>query len=595
MTNKTRKHIWPGTLVMAIAVVGILAAFLVLANNPSVIMAQDAGDPCAEMTEAERGIFILDGGTCGVPDGGNGMTGDAMHATMPGNFQTQVLDNGARLDWDVPWKHNNAMITRYMIDRDAYHMDSGNPINMNGDITIPVADSATEHRDLGLAYGTTFTYKVRAVVQYDVEGWWNMLDCVEMNDAVSPGSGEPPIGADTEGTNYCRMYDDLSNAAMSVVQRAYNALNPMAYTYYGEWSASRSVTTANSGGRLEPLLDPPTMVRILSANPACADRITVSWSEPVDFGTVPELDENGVYVGPDYLGGNRAGKEEVGEPATSVTYEVQRSVNNGFWVDVTPVGRSYTDTNVAYGSTYQYRVRAVNSVGRAGPWSMVGEALTEPPEPQMPSSLVVEAVGANVELEWDAPMDTVGLWRKQSDFNRSGDASGNLQYQIEREVNDGGWIPINTQPHMYGENFADNRTQVHVDVNAPVGLVSYRVAALVHNCNISAYNEKRELDVLQSPLGSATGLSAAPGTTAGTVELTWTSGASSTRHWLAGIKVSDWRARDFDNVIFRATTGQSGDTVPGLSSGEEYAFTVISGDADGWDDTWAPIQYATPN
>ena len=72
MANKTRKHIWPGTLVMAIAVAGILAAFLVLANNPSVIMAQDAGDPCAGMTDAERAEFILGGGKCGAPDGGNG-------------------------------------------------------------------------------------------------------------------------------------------------------------------------------------------------------------------------------------------------------------------------------------------------------------------------------------------------------------------------------------------------------------------------------------------------------------------------------------------------------------------------------------------
>ena len=164
-------------------------------------------------------------------------------------------------------------------------------------------DSPTFYRDLGLAYGTTFTYKVQAVVQYDVEGWWNMLDCVEMNDAVSPRSGEPAVGANTEGTTYCKMYDGLSDGAMPVVQRAYAALDSMAYTYYGEWSALRSVTTADSGGRLEPLLDPPTMVRMLSANPACAERITVSWNAPVDFGTVPELDENGVYVGPDYLGG----------------------------------------------------------------------------------------------------------------------------------------------------------------------------------------------------------------------------------------------------------------------------------------------------
>ena len=34
MSNKTRKHIWPGALVLSIAIVGVLAAFVVLAGNP---------------------------------------------------------------------------------------------------------------------------------------------------------------------------------------------------------------------------------------------------------------------------------------------------------------------------------------------------------------------------------------------------------------------------------------------------------------------------------------------------------------------------------------------------------------------------------
>ena len=32
MSNKTRKHIWPVSLVMSIAIIGALAAFLVLAG-----------------------------------------------------------------------------------------------------------------------------------------------------------------------------------------------------------------------------------------------------------------------------------------------------------------------------------------------------------------------------------------------------------------------------------------------------------------------------------------------------------------------------------------------------------------------------------
>ena len=63
MSNKTRKHIWPVSLVMSIAIVGALAAFLVLATNPGPTTAHGPGDhpnqnwpACADMTDAQRGI-----------------------------------------------------------------------------------------------------------------------------------------------------------------------------------------------------------------------------------------------------------------------------------------------------------------------------------------------------------------------------------------------------------------------------------------------------------------------------------------------------------------------------------------------------------
>ena len=57
MTNKTRKHIWPGGLLMAIAVMGILAAVVVLANNPGAAVAHEDADhatACDNMTNDER-------------------------------------------------------------------------------------------------------------------------------------------------------------------------------------------------------------------------------------------------------------------------------------------------------------------------------------------------------------------------------------------------------------------------------------------------------------------------------------------------------------------------------------------------------------
>ena len=156
MRNKARKHIWPVSLAMSLALVGVLAvvALALTGSNTAqahgpCILGDGSGDTLSfpefvecVATEGDEEHSHDNGDDNGDGNGSNGMTGAAMHASMP-DFQLMVLDNGARLDWEVPSKHYNAMITGYMIDRDAYHMDSGNPINMSGDITIPVEDSPT--------------------------------------------------------------------------------------------------------------------------------------------------------------------------------------------------------------------------------------------------------------------------------------------------------------------------------------------------------------------------------------------------------------------------------------------------------------------
>ena len=432
MINKTRKHIWPVSLVMSIAIVGALAAFLVLVSNPGNAQAHgeyvEGDDHCPRIADeiahdegmgfdhtcdvgpTGDGVDPVTGNGDGNGDGnGNGMGDGSMHATMPTYFWLEGLDNGARLNWEAPrMVAEHAMVVGYQIDRDAWNAMASHPINMYGGATIMVYAHETSHSDLGLAYETVYTYMVRAKVHYNVEGWWNMLDCVEMNDAVSPTGDEPAIGADTDGTTYCKMYDDLSAEAMVVVQRAYAALDPMAYTYYGEWSMKRTTETADSGGRLAALLDPPTMVQDIDAIAACANMVTVSWQAPSYLGTVPAMNQRGVYVGPDYIGADDAGREEVGTDATSVIYQVQRMVNNGPWATVAHTDMMYTDSDVEYAeagmphNVYKYRVRAMNGMrgaGLYGPWAMVTEDLTEPERALRPGSLVDPATAPS-NCQW---------------------------------------------------------------------------------------------------------------------------------------------------------------------------------------------------
>ena len=57
MSNKTIKHIWPVSLMMSLAIIGVIAAFVVLAAVPRGASA-DGGAPhsCAGMTAAEIAI-----------------------------------------------------------------------------------------------------------------------------------------------------------------------------------------------------------------------------------------------------------------------------------------------------------------------------------------------------------------------------------------------------------------------------------------------------------------------------------------------------------------------------------------------------------
>ena len=462
MSNKTRKRLWPVSLVMALAIVGVLAAFLMVASSPSSTQAHDGAAGSTHCDDLDQfGQLLHDSlndhtcaeGQAATPTAEPPPEPDPLAGVpAPGDFKIDALDNGARLSWDSLADSSDYTVVGYQIDRDVYHADSSNPILINtGDATIDIG-LMQQYRDLGLSYGTTYTYRVRAYV------------------SVTDADGESMMG-------------------------------------HGPWSAAGTIITADSGGRLEPLLDPPTAVRMLIADPSCANSIDVSWQQPAEFGTVPATDENGVYVGPDYIGGEGAGKEEVGEDATGVTYKVERMVDDGAWAMVAHTGTMYMDTDVDYGHVYKYRVRAMNGAYLYSPWTMYTVDLTEePPAPNPPRSLNVDPVGNTVELQWDPPVDdaTPLLWRTQMDFDRTGNASGALDYVIERNANDEGWMEIHTQDHLYADNFADTLTQGYTDASPPLGSVSYRVAALVDSCNRSPYNQKDPVDVInQDPVGQA--------------------------------------------------------------------------------------------
>ena len=111
MSNKTRKHIWPVSLVMSIAIIGALAAFIVLAGNPGSTEAHRGGTDhaaaCAAMDANARAIHnTLASATGGTPcpDPGDTTTGTGGTGGDTGITQldaVEVVSDSASKDSDI--------------------------------------------------------------------------------------------------------------------------------------------------------------------------------------------------------------------------------------------------------------------------------------------------------------------------------------------------------------------------------------------------------------------------------------------------------------------------------------------------------------
>jgi prepilin-type N-terminal cleavage/methylation domain-containing protein len=124
-------------------------------------------------------------------------------------------------------------------------------------------------------------------------------------------------------------------------------------------------------------------------------------------------------------------------PGDLQRYDVQRSADGGqTWTDLAwPPDRLqpwFLDETVVNGTSYQYRVRAVDGRGLAGDWSAWSDPVTPGPQadtnpPGKPQQLSAVAVpeAQEVRLTWQAPSD--------------GDLLG---YIVERRTAGGAWVAL---------------------------------------------------------------------------------------------------------------------------------------------------------
>ena len=328
MINKTRKYNWPLSLVMSLGIIGVMAVFVVLANNPGATQAHGGVDDhvaeCAGYTDAQRDAHdaraeIFSEELCPAPSAitptspvpagpVSSVSGGENVEVPPGrptNLTAEAYADGIpqeeiQLTWDSPT--DGGSTRQYRID-----------ISENDGTTWYALESDvrnTRYLHADLLANETFTYRVFATNQHGIS-------------AVSN--------------------DDSGTTANS-------------------WVPARPARlTADVGTE--------------SSTPAIADTeteltIMLDWNEPVD---------------------------PPGAPVTS--YVVEYSIDGEVW---DPAAKVHGLLDAGY--TYQYRVAAVNSVGRSG-WSSTASDVTLPGAlPPAPQNLRygIAPKKPNTWLYWDA-------------------------------------------------------------------------------------------------------------------------------------------------------------------------------------------------
>ncbi len=309
---------------------------------------------------------------------------------------TAASATSIRLTWTAPAAHG-AAISSYTLQRKT---GSGNYAN----VATNIAASATSHTDTGLTPATAYTYQIRAVNSIGNGAWSNqpsettpsgqapspVSDLTATRDATNgateidlawtaPATGASAITEYTlqrkSGTgNYA---DIATNIEASETGYSDTGLTPgTTYTYRiraantqgnAAWSSETSETTNNAA---------PAAITDLAANHASATSIRLTWTAPNAHG------------------------------AAITAYTLQRKTGSGKYADVLttiPAGDTgYTDTGLAAGTEYTYRIRAANSLGN-GEWSNEPSATPQGPPDEITDLAATSASATSISLTWTAP------------------------------------------------------------------------------------------------------------------------------------------------------------------------------------------------
>jgi fibronectin type 3 domain-containing protein len=404
----------------------------------------DAGDiPQVKITIAGTTTTYLDNSqvlNTGGVDGGHCLNGQFVSGRMdeshpwlqigaaspvapsaPQSLAATAGSGQVSLTWQPPASNGGATITGYNIYRGTTSGgESGTPVGtVNG--------TTTTFTDTGLTNGTTYYYTVAAVNSAGTSPMSNQANATPVATQVAPPSAPQSLtatggngtvklswtapssngGAPVTGYNIYRgtTSGGESGTPVGTVNGTTTTFTDTGLTngttYYYTVAALNSAGTSPKSNQANatPQATVPTAPTGLVAS-AGNGSVMLSWTAPASNGGSP-------ITGYDVYRGTSAGGESPTPIATNVA------------------GSTYTDTGVTNGTTYYYKVTAVNAVGQS-PQSNEANATPKAPAaaPSAPQGLTATGGNGTVALSWTAPASNGGSAVTGYDVYRGTSAGG---------------------------------------------------------------------------------------------------------------------------------------------------------------------------